>query len=105
MLTAGDIIAFAERQGFKLSQNGCAKPTDPQDHCACPRRTLANEVSGDRSMYNKEVIAAIQKKFGLSEPDQEALEVGFEGWDYPEYKDNKYYKLGKKLFRLVSQRG
>lgn len=104
MLTAGDIVAFAERRGFKLRQMGCAKPTDPQDHCCCPRRTLANEVTESESMYRPEVIAAVQERFGLTGDDQEALEVGFEGWDYPEHKGNKYYKLGKKIFKLVSQR-
>src|SRR4051812_17953920 len=104
MLTASDIVAFAERHGFKLNRMGCAKPSDPQDYCACPRRTLANEVTEDKSMYSKGVIEAIQKKFGLTAFDQECLEIGFEGWNTTkEFKANKYYKLGKTLAKLVSQ--
>jgi hypothetical protein len=104
MLTAGDIVGFADRQGFKLERGGCAKPTDPHDNCACPRRTLANEVTKSESMYNKVVIKAIQERFGLTEYDQEALEDGFEGFNGNFRKSNKYYKMGKKLAGLVNSK-
>ena len=99
-LTAEDIVGFAARQGFKLGRMGCANSSDPRDYCACPRRTLANEVTEDKSMYKKEIIEAVQAKFNLTPFDQECLEIGFEGWDVPkEYKANQYYKLGKQLYR------
>ena len=106
MLTASDIVSFADRQGFQLRRGGCSTPSYTRDKCVCPRRTLANEVTEDGSMYGKNVIGAIQEKFGLTEFDQECLETGFEGWQdkltTSECKSNKYYKLGKKLYRLVN---